>query len=107
MKRALSLAALLFAFTLATPSPSAACYDSCAGTPGSCRTCETGFDVTFQVCIQTAPCRCITYFVPSYQCTGLTAAAKGDGPLSLELDANQTPAQFAGEAALSFLTPAP
>jgi hypothetical protein len=107
MKRALCLAALLFAFTLAIPSPSAACYDSCTGTPGTCRTCETGFDVTYQVCLQTAPCRCITYAVPSYQCTGLNAASNGAAPIFLEPAAKETPARPAATADLSFLAPAP
>ncbi|HXU33580.1 MAG TPA: hypothetical protein VN851_23680 [Thermoanaerobaculia bacterium] len=73
MKRALLLSALTLGLLFAMPRTSSACYDFCSGAPGTCRTCETGFDLTFQVCVQTQPCKCITYFVPSYQCTGLTA----------------------------------
>ncbi|HEV7672544.1 MAG TPA: hypothetical protein VGS22_28835 [Thermoanaerobaculia bacterium] len=72
MKRTLSLSALTLGLVLAIPQTSAACYDKCVGAPG-CRTCETGSDLTFQVCVVTPPCKCHTYFVPSYQCTGLTA----------------------------------
>jgi hypothetical protein len=104
MKRTLSLSALTLGLVLAIPQISAACYDRCVGAPGTCRTCETGDDVTFQVCVVTPPCKCLTYSVPSYQCLGLTAPATS--PSLPVFAVNATPAQSGATEEL-FLLSAP
>ena len=92
MKKALLLTTLALGFVFAMPREAAACYDRCVGAPGTCKTCETGFDLTFQVCVQTQACKCITYFVPSYQCTGLTVGGTSQPAPASTL--HQTPVEF-------------
>ena len=81
MARTLLVAGVLLLLALSFPVASAACYDSCIGSLG-CKTCVTGQTVTYQVCVQTSPCKCHTYFVPAYQCDGLAAqpGAPGERP---------------------------
>lgn len=101
MRKALLLTVLALGVVGAMPRVAAACYDSCVGAPGTCRVCETGFDLTFRVCVETAPCKCITYAVPSYQCIGLSTRLKPSVPAFAQ---NAT---LAEPAASESLAPAP
>lgn len=102
MKKALWLAALALGSVLAMPRAAAACYDSCVGAPGTCRECVTGLDLTFRVCVETAPCKCITFAVPSYQCIGLSA---GETSPASPFAWNSTPAEPAA-VEVSLVAPA-